>query len=357
MALNFESLQNRLAPAFSQAEELFRQNLRPALPDPISHALQRIFTSATQAFREVLLGCVLVALEDSSIDIRKPYSDQAANAFSGRSLDENVVNPFLHEKRVPSSRGPYLSVFRRSVDFTPATRQGVRDKVAFDAFLELVEYVRVSSHTSKEAFLISVLCAFVALREASNIPLTKLNRMSAVQYQRLIAGLLKISSGGRLPTMIVVAVLQAIKAHFSLGWSIEYQGINEADSAAGAGGDVTVRDQGSIVLAAEITERHVDKARVVATFNRKIGPAAIEDYIFFASATEEAIVQSNQYFAQGSEVNFVDILSWAWISLITIGQSGRDAFNVQMLLMLDLDDVPRGLKVAWNDLVATITSV
>ena len=101
----------------------------------------------------------------------------------------------------------------------------------------------------------------------------------------------------------------------------------------------------------------MDKSRVVATFNRKISPAAIQDYIFFAPHTEDALIQANQYFAQGSEVNFVDIFNWATMSLVTMGQTGRSAFNAQLIALLDADDVPRSLKVAWNDLVGKLTIV
>ena len=359
-ALNYNKMRERLEASFAEAEIRFREKRCPTLPEATESGIDLIFNSATQAYREVLIGCVLVSLDAPSADIRKPYANQAANAFSGRALDEEVVNPFLHEKRIPSSRGPYLSTFRRSVDFTPATRTGVRDKPGFDALLKLIEYLQSCSTDTRVAFLLKLLCRLVQLREESNIPLLKLNRVSVAQYDRLIAGLLKVQSGGRIPVMIVVAVLHAIKAHFSLDWIIEYQGINESDAAVGAGGDVTVRDGESIVLAAEITERKVDKSRVVATFNTKISPAAIRDYIFFVklpSPTDDAIAQANQYFAQGSEVNFVDIHTWACMSLVTIGQTGRDAFNAQLAIMLNADDVSRTVKVAWNGLVVAITSI
>ena len=356
-ALNYERLKERLKLSFAEAETRSREERCPTLSETLELDLNLIFNSATQSYREVLIGCVLVSLEVPSIDIRKPYSSQASNAFNGRSLDETVVNPFLHEKRIPSSRGPYLSTFRRSVDFTPATRSGVRDKAAFDALLELIDHVRLGDEEARVRFLQTLLCRFVQLREESNIPLSKLNRVSVPQYDRLVSGLLKVPSGGRIPVMIVVAVLHAIKTHFVLSWIIDYQGINESDAAGGAGGDVTVRVGDAIVLAAEITEREVDKSQVVATFNTKISPAAIRDYIFFSPATGDAIAQANQYFAQGSEVNFVDIHDWACMLLVTIGQSGRDAFNFQLANMLDADDVPRRVKVAWNELVATITSI
>lgn len=116
-------------------------------------------------------------------------------------------------------------------------------------------------------------------------------------------------------------------------------------------------DETGVIFAAEVTEREVDKSRVVATFNRKISPAAIRDYIFFAPYTEDAAAQANQYFAQGSEVNFVDVLTWATMSLVTMNQAGRSAFNSQLVQLLDADDIPRTVKVAWNDLVGTLTSV
>jgi hypothetical protein len=148
--------------------------------------------------------------------------------------------------------------------------------------------------------------------------------------------------------------------HFGLTWEIESQGINEADSARGAGGDITIRNASKIVLVAEITERIVDKSRVISTFNTKISPDSIEDYIFFvntASAHEPAIAQAQQYFAQGSEVNFVDIKTWLNMSLVTMGKRGRSEFNAQLRTLLDSDDTPRSIKVAWNQLVEKMTSV
>jgi hypothetical protein len=80
------------------------------------------------------------------------------------------------------------------------------------------------------------------------------------------------------------------------------QGINVADSASGAGGDVTLVENGRIVLAAEVTERRVDKSRVVATFDTKIAPCGIEDYLFVVKDNADiaaAMDQARRYFSQG----------------------------------------------------------
>lgn len=75
-------------------------------------------------------------------------------------------------------------------------------------------------------------------------------------------------------------MLRTIKECYALKWEIEFQGINVADKAAGVGGDVTVREGTKVLMAIEVTERPIDKARVISTFNTKIVEAGIEDYWF-----------------------------------------------------------------------------
>ena len=92
-----------------------------AAPEAFQSGAEALFRSNTQSYREVLLGCVLVRLLDPTADIRKPYMNQGDGAYNGRTLDERVVNPFLHDRLIPATRGPYLASFRRSVTFVPAT--------------------------------------------------------------------------------------------------------------------------------------------------------------------------------------------------------------------------------------------
>jgi hypothetical protein len=74
-----------------------------------------LFATNVRAYREALMGCAIARFQDRAINIRLPYINQGQNAFNGRTLDERAVNPFFQEHRVPSSRGPYLAAFRRSV--------------------------------------------------------------------------------------------------------------------------------------------------------------------------------------------------------------------------------------------------
>lgn len=358
--IDYAEVREKLARAFLVAESAVLNSQPVDHADPVKSDLDTIFVSNTQAYREVLVGCVLAKLADSSIDITKPYIAQSDASFNGRTLDERVVNPFLHEKRVPSSKGAYLSTFRRSVDFSSSTRAGVRDKVGYDALVSLIRYVAESGVETTEHFLIDLLIRFVQLRERALVPIAKLNRVSLTQYARLIDGLMGMASGGRIPVMLITAMFRALSEHLGLDWEIESQGINEADAASGAGGDITIRKSSKLLLVAEVTERVVDKSRVVSTFNSKISPEAIDDYIFFVNAVSAnalATAQAEQYFAQGSEVNFVDMRTWLNMSLATLGKDGRSEFNSQLLTLLNSDDTPRSIKVGWNDLVAKLTSL
>jgi len=112
------------------------------------------------------------------------------------------------------------------------------------------------------------------------------------------------------------------------------------------------------VLSAEVTERKVDKSRVIATFNTKIAPAGIEDYLFFLKEppeSEELKQQAKQYFSQGHEVNFVEIKNWILMTLATLGHAGRSRFGEAMVERLQAPDMPKSVKVGWNEQLAKIT--
>jgi len=161
-----EEYKDILEKGFTRAEVAFVGNQPPQVAQEIQDASNIVFSSRTQAYREVLLGCLLTQITDSTKDIRLPYIDLGSNAFSGRSLDERVINPFLHAKSVPCSHGPYLSVFRRKVKFDEATRAGLKDKQGYDAFLDLLGIIeKEDDRETLLAILDYILYRFVLLRE------------------------------------------------------------------------------------------------------------------------------------------------------------------------------------------------
>jgi len=318
-----------------------------------------LFESKTQAYREVLLGCILARLVNRKVDVRLPYVQQGELAYSGRTLDEKVINPFLRKMKIPSSKGPFLSVFRRSVTFTEETRGGLRDQAAFDAMLKVLEYVRRATQKKLHGILHYHLYRFLMLRETSQIETIRPRRLSLPQFEDIISSLIATPSGGRFPVFFVAATFSAIRERFGLDWDVRVQGINVADTAAGAGGDVTIMEDGHTILAVEVTERRVEKSRVVATFDTKIAPSGIEDYLFIVKGNDdnaEAMDQAKRYFSQGYEVNFVEIKSWICAILAVIGVKGRAAFVNELMASLSAENVPVTLKQTWNDVILCVTS-
>lgn len=356
-SFDYERASTLLVEVFTEAEGDFRARSPAAVSAALSSAFDIMFASSTQAYREVLVGSALARLVDPTRNLRKPYVKQGDDAYNGRTLDERVVNPFLHEHTVPSSKAPFLSAFRRNIEFVPETARGLRDREGYAAFLEVIEALSDASPPEARTILRHLLYRFVQLRDAANITLAQVRRLSLDQNEALIDGLLATPSGGLLPVLLVVALFRTLSERFGLGWIVTCQGINVADSASGAGGDVTVQREGRLVLAVEVTERPLDRSRVVSTFNTKISPQSIEDYLFLTTAAappDEAKAAARQYFAQGHEMGFLHVKPWLVNSLGTLGPTGRATFTTELLKLLGSQDTPASAKLAWNEQVKAL---
>lgn len=196
------------------------------------------------------------------------------------------------------------------------------------------------------------------MRIAADVPLSQLHRISLEQYNNLIDGLLSVPSGGRFPVILAESTFRTLKHQYNLDWTIEVQGINVADRPSGVGGDITIKSGNTILLAVEVTERPIDKSRIVSTFQTKIAPQGIEDYLFLirGQPDDEVMRQARQYFSQGHEVNFLELKNWIIVTLATIGKAGRTAFNKALRAKLSEEDVPAAIKVAWNSCIEKLTT-
>ncbi|MDQ6433772.1 restriction endonuclease, SacI family [Mesorhizobium sp. LHD-90] len=352
MADLYDKARELLAEAFSEAEDDFRDGKLITLPSDVMGAIERTFASKTQAYREALVGCALTRLVDETIDVRYPATAHGDKSFSGRGVSDQVVAPFLQSKRVPISVSPYLSALRGGAKFVPGGQPRIqRDQPAFDALVKAVSYVADANPDETRALLRRLLREFIQLRESANISLKRTAKPSVFQLDKIADTLLRIKSGGRIASFLTIAMFQALSDRFTLGWEVDFQGINVADKFTGAVGDVTVKKNGDVVLGVEITERPIGKARVSLVFEDKVSPAGLIDYLFVTTALPEAdaIVAAKNYTAVGNDMNFVDLRRWLHHLLATIGPVGRLAFQDRLIAQLTETGVPAELKLAWND--------
>jgi len=350
---SFAECRGILEQRFAAVERAFSAGTTLVTDPRVMQSADAVFASKTQAYREVLLGCLLIRITDRTKDVHLPYVSQGASAFNGRALDEILVNPFLHSKRIPCSKGPYLSVFRRQVKFSETAREGMRDKRGYDSFLSFLESIAEEQDGQKLLVLLDyLLYRFVLLREEARIAVLMLDRLSLNQYRTLIDGILQRPSGGQMPVLLVLSMIETIAERFSLGWEVESQQVNVADKPSGAGGDITIREAGKAMLTVEVTERPVDENRVRSTFADKIAARHPSEYVFLVHLAEiesAAVRLVEKYFAQGYDISFVDLREWLVNSLATVGATGRRTFQERIRFHLGKEHVPKTIRVLWNE--------
>ncbi len=354
-SIDYQSAKLILEETYIRTQRDASENQVPFPNEAVIELIRKVFVSTTTAYRETLLGCIVAKLSDPHVNVRLPYVSHGTDAFNGRTLDETVVNPFFQSKQIPSSRGPYLSVFRRTVRFTQETRTGLRDKSGYDAFLGVLTYIEgIKSGDELRGLLAYVILQFILLRETSKIPLARPQRISLIQYEQILKELLATPSGGRIPMLLANAIFLTLKEHYSLDWEIVAQQINAADRATGAAGDITIRSGERIVMAVEVTERPIERSRVESTFRNKIAPQSISDYLFLVhlpKVENDAKILASDYFAQGHDVNFFDLRGFILASLAAAGAPGRAVFKEKLLVLLDEPNIQNTLKVAWNEAI------
>ncbi|HWY60935.1 MAG TPA: restriction endonuclease, SacI family [Rhizomicrobium sp.] len=349
--IDYDAANALLKGTFPLAEDDYRESSAIEVPEKICTATDVLFVSETQAYREALIGCAIARILDSEIDIRLPATEFGENSFSGRGLADRVVTPFMRNKSVPISASPYLSSLRGGARFIDGGEPRIqRDKAGYAALVAVVAYLKDLDIISATLYLRYLLRQFIKLRDSANIILTRVAKLSLEQLSKLTLGLLDVKSGGRFPSFLATAMFQTLNECHKLGWQVDFQGINVADKASGAVGDITIQKDGKVILGVEVTERPIEGARVILTFEQKVSPAALTDYLFLSTAqpAAEAIAAAKSYTAAGHEMNFMPIQTWLRSILGTIGPDCRILFQDKMIALIGLLDVPADLKIAWN---------
>lgn len=354
-ALNYAAARDKLDACFAEtARGLPPEALR--LLREHEAAFGAVFASKTQSYREALLGCALAHWLCPEINVRLPYVKQGPDAFNGRTLDEQVVNPFLMSRQIPCSKGPYLATFRRNVRLDASTRAGLRDQAGYDAMLTVLDVIEGTRGGEAKWPVLCLLQKFMELREKSEIQLASVTRMSVEQYRVFLGALLHSQSGGLIPMLLTEAVFETLNRQFGCGWRIERQGVNAADGATGAPGDITIYQGDRIRKAIEVTERPIEQTRVMTTFHTKISTIGVTDYLFVYTSSppsDGAYEAAKLYFAQGYDINFVKLSNLAALAFLTGGAEARAAFMDIMLSLLREPGVPASVKTAWNDALQT----
>ena len=89
MAIDYEQAKALLNNSYEKAAQELPAAVTQYITDN-KDALNTIFSSKTQSYREVLLGCAVARYQDRSCNIRHPYVKQGEDAFNGRESSQSV---------------------------------------------------------------------------------------------------------------------------------------------------------------------------------------------------------------------------------------------------------------------------
>jgi hypothetical protein len=68
----------------------------------------------------------------------------------------------------------------------------------------------------------------------------------------------------------------------------------------------------------------------------------------------DSFLVAKKYFAQGHEISFLQIHSWVYNNLATMGSKCRETFLHELTTQLSGRDVPSKLKVSWNQIIRSL---
>ncbi|WP_322496648.1 hypothetical protein [Chloroflexus sp.] len=173
----------------------------------------------------------------------------------------------------------------------------------------------------------------------------------------MISILLQTRSGGYIPVLLTVAMLETRNQRFNLEWNIGWQDINVSDRAAHVAGDITVRQNEQTIFGLEVTERSLESQRVRDVFETKMSIHQIPDYLFVVTASsidEQIQKEVVKYFHQNYDINILELRPWIRHLLSITGAAGRQMFVDKFIELIDRNNISSVIKTAWNEAIKQV---
>ena len=232
--------------------------------------------SANRACVRFLMSCLIAKIDNSKIDIRKPYTEIGGDdCYSGRVIDEKYVNPFIHDKKLPcNSTTAFLTPAFRNITsiLLPDREMAGTPKRIYKFTLQILDDIE-NGRLSERDVLSEVLRDLINLKiEKDNrlsslikeVVSTKENKpLSAEKIIELIETHIKYPKSSRIPVLVVAAAYVA-SSEYIHEQSLPLESHNAADKQTKSLGDVevTLMNDENIVTCYEMKARPVSKEDV-----------------------------------------------------------------------------------------------
>lgn len=281
-------------------DEFFRRAIKhlskPFLSE--SKVLQKIeFVShniQNRAGVRLLMSCLLAKIDNSKIDIRKPYTEiEGKNSFSGRTYDETYIGGFIENNHLPCNpTTAFLTPALRNINITltPKVNLVGRPPEVYQYALDLLDLVHKKT-VSPKVLLKEVIRQLIILRDENqkrikslikNLEKTGSVPLSGEDIINLIEQHLSCKGSSRLPVLIVAAAYRTIGKYIRES-ILPLKSHTSADKQTGALGDlqITLINKNKVVTGYEMKMKKVTIDDINIALH-KIGSVKykIDNYIF-----------------------------------------------------------------------------
>lgn len=280
---------------------------------------------------------------------------QEAGAWDARSFCTAVVVPWVADNHgvMGASLDPYVNNPLR-VPLLERDAPGRRYQAEWNALYDFLEPLdNAPPEEIKAAFrrcLASVARRLAGQAFRYQIPV----RVSLPALCETLGAYLDEPSGGHRPLAVAAAMMRVLGDGFSIFARVEAQGLNEADAAGGAPGDVMCYGaDGRMVLAVEVKDRALTLADVRgSTRKAREADIALTNLLFAVPAIgePEAIAAAQGEWAAGLNVYVVDIVDLAKATFVLMPEESRPTLLRAIGTELD-DRGDHAHRRAWHDLL------
>jgi predicted nucleic acid-binding protein len=288
--------------------------------------------AGNRAGARFLLAATLAKVDKPAVDIRKPFidsypNDEKADAYGGRTYDEQYVFEFITKRKLPcNSTTAFLTPSFRTKNIVLNMKQKLRGRPAklYRAILEILDAIQ-SGKVSASVVLNEVVRLLIIERDDRQARLESLKKrlqeegaelpLSSEDTVRLIEQHLALKHTSRLPVLVVAAAYRA--ASEKLGEKVlRLDAHTAADKQTGALGDVEISLLGDnkVVTTYEMKDKPVTTGDIDIAIQKISDGAEVQNYILVTTAPIDPAVReyANQQYRElgGVEIAVLDCIGF-----------------------------------------------
>lgn len=360
-----EVLQNIYSLALDDvAHQNYRTTLHGDTVDRIRLIVSR--SEASKGMMAVLVTLFTHKIVNPEQDIRF-HQAQQPNGFAGRSVDKDVITPFMKSVSFPamSESGWLTRSLEQPHPYTLDYPGKIKPPAVKSAFLQIINEVQCQG-VSAEEVLKFTFKLLIKQRDTQNIELAKPHSLSIASVIKLLEKhfTYRYTTPGasRLPTLAVYAAYQCMMtqvARYSGKTLCPLESHNSADSKSGRIGDIDVNnEEGSAFEGVEVKHQIPITAQLVADAYEKFKTARTDRYYLLTTANMDAadweaidseIAKISQIHGCQVIVNGVYSTLKYYLRLLN---NPADFIDNYVELMKHDDTVKFQHKTVWNDLIS-----